>query len=386
MGITARGAWESVRWHFASLRLNPDADDFTVVGVGDMSGDVFGNGMLLSRHIKLVAAFDHRHVFIDPSPEPAVSFAERQRLFDLPRSSWADYDPSLISAGGGVWPRTAKSVPISAQARAALGLDDSVAALSPDELISTILRAPVDLLWSGGIGTYVKASSQTDADAGDRSNDAVRISAPSCGRGSSPRAATSGYPGRADRVRARRRPGEHRLHRQLGRRGHLRPRGQHQDPAGRRDRQRRDPADERGGLLHALTDEVAAHVLRHNDGQNMALTVGRYQAPRLLHVHARYLRQLARQNRVSLERDGLPGDKEIAARRSAGTGLDDARARPAARAHQDRRRAAGARLRPARRPRPAVRAGRATSRRRCGSGSLISSASTGCAGRSSPPR
>ena len=158
MGITARGAWESVRWHFASLRLNPDVDDFTVVGVGDMSGDVFGNGMLLSRHIKLVAAFDHRHVFLDPSPDPAASFAERQRLFDLPRSSWADYDPSLISAGGGVWPRTAKSVPISAQARAALGLDDAVAALSPDELISAILRAPVDLLWIGGIGTYVKAS------------------------------------------------------------------------------------------------------------------------------------------------------------------------------------------------------------------------------------
>ena len=124
MGITARGAWESVRWHFAALRLNPDTDDFTAVGIGDMSGDVFGNGMLLSRHIKLVAAFDHRHVFLDPDPDPAVSFAERQRLFDVPRSSWAEYDRALISAGGGVWPRSAKSVPISAQARAALGLDD----------------------------------------------------------------------------------------------------------------------------------------------------------------------------------------------------------------------------------------------------------------------
>ena len=123
MGITARGAWESVRWHFAALRLNPDTDDFTAVGIGDMSGDVFGNGMLLSRHTKLVAAFDHRHVFLDPDPDPAVSFAERQRLFDVPRSSWAEYDRALISAGGGVWPRSAKSVPVSAQARAALGLD-----------------------------------------------------------------------------------------------------------------------------------------------------------------------------------------------------------------------------------------------------------------------
>ena len=322
MGITARGAWESVRWHFASLRLNPDVNDFTVVGVGDMSGDVFGNGMLLSRHIKLVAAFDHRHVFIDPAPDPAASFAERQRLFDLPRSSWADYDPALISAGGGVWQRTAKSVPISAQARAALGLDESVVALSPDELISGILRAPVDLLWMGGIGTYVKSSTQTDADAGDRSNDAVRISAPEV------RARVVSEGGNLGLTQAGR------IEYALG--GGLVNTDFIDNSAGV------DTSDhevnikillagaiasgeiqpeDRGGLLHALTDEVAAHVLRHNDGQNMALAVGRYQAPRLLHVHARYLRQLARQSRVSLERDGLPGDKEIAARRSAGTGL-----------------------------------------------------------------
>ncbi len=322
MGITARGAWESVRWHFASLRLNPDTDDFTVVGVGDMSGDVFGNGMLLSRHIKLVAAFDHRHVFIDPSPDPTVSFAERQRLFDLPRSSWADYDPSLISRGGGVWPRSAKSVPISAQARGALGLDDSVSALSPDELISAILRAPVDLFWSGGIGTYVRASQQTDADAGDRSNDAVRISATEL------RARVVSEGGNLGLTQAAR------IEYALG--GGLVNTDFIDNSAGvdTSDHEVNIKillagaiasgeirTDERGGLLHGLTDEVAAHVLRHNDGQNMALAVGRYQAPRLLHVHARYLRQLARQNRVSLERDGLPGDKEIAARRSAGTGL-----------------------------------------------------------------
>ena len=243
MGITARGAWESVRWHFAALRLNPDTDDFTAVGIGDMSGDVFGNGMLLSRHMKLVAAFDHRHVFLDPDPDPAVSFAERQRLFDLPRSSWADYDTALISAGGGVWPRSAKSVPISAQARAALGLDDAVTALSPDELISAILRAPVDLLWNGGIGTYVKASHETHADAGDRSSDAVRVDAAEL------RARVVGEGGNLGLTQAARieyalgrRPDEHRLHRQLGRRGHLRPRGQHQDPAGRGDRRRRAAA------------------------------------------------------------------------------------------------------------------------------------------------
>ncbi|HYK31778.1 MAG TPA: NAD-glutamate dehydrogenase domain-containing protein, partial [Streptosporangiaceae bacterium] len=174
MGITARGAWESVKYHFRTLGVDVDQTDFTVAGIGDMSGDVFGNGMLLSAHIKLVAAFDHRHVFLDPDPDPALSFAERRRLFDQPRSSWADYDAGLISAGGGVWPRSAKSVPISPQASAALGLDSAVAALSPDEVISAILQAPVDLLWNGGIGTYVKASNQVHADAGDRSNDAVR--------------------------------------------------------------------------------------------------------------------------------------------------------------------------------------------------------------------
>ena len=322
MGITARGAWESVRWHFAALRLNPDTDDFTAVGIGDMSGDVFGNGMLLSRHVKLVAAFDHRHVFLDPDPDPAASFAERQRLFDLPRSSWADYDTALISAGGGVWPRSAKSVPISAQARAALGLDAAIIALSPDELISAILRAPVDLLWNGGIGTYVKASQETHADAGDRSSDAVRVDA------SSLRARVVAEGGNLGLTQAARieyalagglvntdfidnsagvDTSDHEVNIKILLAGaiaanELRP-------------------QERGTLLHAQTDEVAAHVLLHNDGQNMALAVARHQAPRLLHVHGRYLRQLLRENRVSLQTDGLPDEKEIAARRSAGTGL-----------------------------------------------------------------
>ena len=175
MGITARGAWESVTRHFRELGIDVQSQDFTVVGVGDMSGDVFGNGMLLSEHIRLVAAFDHRHVFVDPTPDAAASFAERRRLFGLQRSSWADYNRSRISAGGGVWPRTAKAIPVSGPMRTALGLPDDVDSLTPVELIRAILLAPVDLLFNGGIGTYVKASTESALDAGDKANDAVRV-------------------------------------------------------------------------------------------------------------------------------------------------------------------------------------------------------------------
>src|SRR5688500_12462368 len=171
MGITARSAWESVKRHFRELDVDIQTTDFTVVGIGDMSGDVFGNGMLLSEHIRLVAAFDHRHVFLDPDPDPARSYVERQRMFALPRSSWDDYDKSLISAGGGVHPRTAKSIPLTPQVRAALGIADDVVAFAPNELIRAILRARVDLLWNGGIGTYVKASTETHVDVGDKTND-----------------------------------------------------------------------------------------------------------------------------------------------------------------------------------------------------------------------
>src|SRR6266540_3288905 len=176
MGITARGAWKSVKRHFRVLDRDIQSEDFTTIGIGDMSGDVFGNGMLLSEHTRLVAAFDHRHVFVDPRPDAASSYVERRRLFELPRSSWDDYDRSLISKGGGVWPRGAKSVPVSAQMREALGIaDKSVTALAPTELIKTILKAPVDLLWNGGIGTYVKASAESQLDVGDKANDPVRV-------------------------------------------------------------------------------------------------------------------------------------------------------------------------------------------------------------------
>jgi glutamate dehydrogenase len=173
MGITARGAWESVKRHFRELGTDIQTTDFTVAGIGDMSGDVFGNGMLLSEHIKLLAAFNHMHVFLDPDPDPERSFAERKRLFELPRSSWSDYDELLISEGGGVFPRSAKSIKLSDQIREALDIDEHE--LAPSDLIQAILRAPVDLLWNGGIGTYVKASSEANAEAGDKANDPVRV-------------------------------------------------------------------------------------------------------------------------------------------------------------------------------------------------------------------
>ncbi len=322
MGITARGAWESVKWHFAALGLNPDTDDFTVVGVGDMSGDVFGNGMLLSEHIRLVAAFDHRHVFIDPSPDPEASFAERARMFALPRSSWADYDQALISPGGGVWPRTVKSVPVSPQARTALGIDATVSALSPDELISAILAAPVDLLWNGGIGTYVKAGSESHAEVGDRSNDAVRIDATRL------RARVIGEGGNLGLTQAAR------IEYSLG--GGLMNTDFIDNSAGVDTSDHevnikilladaiRDgviPASDRHQLLNEMTDEVASLVLRHNYGQNMALAVARSQASSLLHVHARYLRKLIRDKRLNAEQDTLPDEREIAERRSSGGGL-----------------------------------------------------------------
>jgi glutamate dehydrogenase len=322
MGITARGAWESVRYHFRTLGLDVDTDEFTVAGIGDMSGDVFGNGMLLSRKIKLVAAFDHRHIFLDPDPDPAASFAQRQRMFALPRSSWADYDSSLISAGGGVWPRTAKSVPVSPQVRTLLDLDDNVLTLTPGQLISAILAAPVDLLWNGGIGTYVKASAETHASVGDRSNDAIRIDAPQL------RAKVVGEGGnlgftQAARIEFARRGGlintdfidnsagvdtsDHEVNIKI-----LLGRSIHDGQL---------TMEQRDRLLHEMTDEVAALVLPHNYAQNVVLAAARAQASSMLHVHARLLRKLERDGKLRRRLEVLPGDKEIAERRAAGEGL-----------------------------------------------------------------
>jgi glutamate dehydrogenase len=173
MGITARGAWEAVKRHFREMGKDIQTEPFTVVGVGDMSGDVFGNGMLLSKAIKLVAAFDHRDIFIDPDPDPASSWVERDRMFKLPRSSWQDYDKSKISKGGGVFPRSAKSIELSPEIKAALDIQDDV--VDPATLMKAILLAPAELLYFGGIGTYVKAPHETDAQVGDKANDAIRV-------------------------------------------------------------------------------------------------------------------------------------------------------------------------------------------------------------------
>ncbi|MGO9159231.1 MAG: NAD-glutamate dehydrogenase, partial [Streptosporangiaceae bacterium] len=322
MGITARGGWESVRFHFRTLGIDVDVDDFTVVGIGDMSGDVFGNGMLLSRHIKLVAAFDHRHVFLDPEPDTEVGYAERQRLFQLPRSSWADYDTVLISAGGGVWPRSAKSVPLSPQARITLGLPDATTALSPDQLISAMLTAPADLLWNGGIGTYVKATRQAHADVGDRSTDAVRVDA------SQLRVKVIGEGGNLGLTQ------EARIEYALA--GGLVNTDFIDNSAGvdtsdhevnikiLLDGAIRDgelAPGERGSLLHQMTDEVGALVLVHNCQQNRALAASRSQAAQMLHVHSRYIRKLERDGRIRRRLEVLPGNRELAERRSAGTGL-----------------------------------------------------------------
>ncbi len=233
MGITARGAWESVRRHARVLGKDADVDELTTVGIGDMSGDVFGNGMLLSPHLKLVAAFDHRDIFLDPAPDPAVSFAERRRLFELPRSSWGDYNTGLISHGGGVHPRSSKSIPITPEVRIALDLDESVSALRPNELLTAILCAPVDLLWNGGIGTYVKATSETHEEVGDRANDGIRVD------GEQLRCRIVGEGGNLGLTQLARveyapsgRAGLHRCDRQLCRGRLQRPRGQHQDRAG----------------------------------------------------------------------------------------------------------------------------------------------------------
>ncbi len=322
MGITARGAWESVKFHFRTRGVDTDTDDFTVVGIGDMSGDVFGNGMLLSRHIKLVAAFDHRHVFLDPEPDPAVSFAERHRLFDLPRSTWADYNQALISAGGGLWPRSAKSIPLSPQVRDLLGLSAGETSMAPDALISAILAAPVDLLWNGGIGTYVKASSQSNADVGDRSNDAVRVDAAQL------RAKVVGEGGNLGLTQ------EARIEYALA--GGLVCTDFIDNSAGvdtsdhevnikilldAEVRSGNLTADGRNDLLQQMTSEVADQVLEHNYQQNRALAAAWAQSAQMLHVHARYIRKLERDGRIRRRLEVLPNDREIAERRSAGTGL-----------------------------------------------------------------
>jgi len=320
MAITARGAWESVKRHFRELGKNSQTEDFTVVGIGDMAGDVFGNGMLLSPHIKLIAAFNHLHIFIDPAPDPARSLEERQRLFGLPRSAWSDYNRELISAGGGVYSRRAKAITLGAEARAALGIEAEQ--LAPNELIQAILRAPVDLLWNGGIGTFVKAGSESHADVGDRSNDALRVDA-----------------------------GELRC-RVVGEGGNL---GFTQlarvEYARRGGRINTDAIDNSGGvdcsdhevnikilldqivaageltlkqrnrLLVDMTDEVASLVLNDNYLQPQAISIAVHHGPLLLDDHVRLIRLLEKEGRIKRKLESLPSDDDLAARDAAQEGL-----------------------------------------------------------------
>jgi glutamate dehydrogenase len=322
MGITARGAWESLRRHFRELGLDPDRDPFTCVGIGDMSGDVFGNGMLLSDKIRLIAAFDHRHVFLDPDPDPARSFAERKRLFALPRSSWDDYDRTLLSPGGGVWPRTAKNVPIGPEIRRALGLADGIRALAPNDLIKAILTAPVDVLWNGGIGTFVKARAESHADAADRTNDAVRVDAEDLRCKVVVEGGNLGFTQRARIVFARKGGrintdfidnsagvdcSDHEVNIKI-----LLGRAVAEGDLTRRQR------DE---LLRSMTDEVAELVLRDNVLQNLALSTAEATGPELLDAEQRLIRELEQLGRLDRALECLPDDVELARRRAAGEGL-----------------------------------------------------------------
>ncbi|MCW2808070.1 MAG: NAD-glutamate dehydrogenase [Marmoricola sp.] len=325
MGITARGAWVSVRRHFREMGVDCQAEEFTCVGIGDMSGDVFGNGMLCSETTRLVAAFDHRDIFVDPNPDASTSYAERKRLFDLPRSAWQDYEKSLISEGGGVWPRSAKSIPVSAQMREALGIEESdlkAGRLTPAELMRAILLAPVDLLWNGGIGTYVKSSSETHADAGDKANDAIRVN------GSDLRAKSVGEGGNLG----------------LTQRGRI-------EYAVRGGRLNTDFIDNSAGvdtsdhevnikilldrvvadgdltgkqrneLLASMTGEVAELVLADNYNQNLALASAVSLAPDLLHVHEDWMRTLERRGVLNRDLEALPARREVARKRERKEGL-----------------------------------------------------------------
>ena len=320
MGITARGAWESVKRHFREMGIDTQTAPFTVAGIGDMSGDVFGNGMLLSRHIRLVAAFDHRHIFLDPDPDAAASFAERERIFHLPRSSWIDYDANLISAGGGIYPRSAKSIPISPEVKRLLGI--GMDSLTPNELVNAILKASVDLLYNGGIGTYVKAVSESHAQVGDRANDAVRVN----GRDLRCKVVAEGgnlgctHLGRVEYARAGGRIYTDAIDNSAG----------------------VDTSDhevnikillglaitdgaltekQRDIQLAEMTDDVAALVLRDNYFQTQVLSVTGRIAPQLLDAQQRFIVFLEKSERLNRALEFLPSDEEIDERRHGDAGL-----------------------------------------------------------------
>ncbi len=320
MGITARGAWESVKRHFRELGLDTQSQDFTVVGIGDMSGDVFGNGMLRSRHIRLVAAFDHRHIFIDPNPDPETSFIERERIFALPRSSWADYDGKLISKGGGVWPRSAKLISLSTEARRALGIDFPT--LTSEALIRAILKAPVDLLYNGGIGTYAKAADESHAEVGDRANDAIRVNGAELRCRVIGEGGNLGFTqrGRIEFAMAGGRAYTDAIDNSAGvdcsdHEVNIKILLNIVEADGELTRKQRDQ------LLAAMTDEVAALVLRDNIQQTQILSVMASRSASLLDEQTRYMRQLEKAGRLNRALEYLPDDEELAECRTAHTGL-----------------------------------------------------------------
>jgi glutamate dehydrogenase len=319
LGVTARGTWVAVRRHFTELGIDPERDEFTAVGIGDMSGDVFGNGMLLSDRLRLLAAFDHRHIFLDPDPDPKTSLAERARLSAKPGSSWADYDRALISSGGGVYPRSGRSVAVSAQARVALGVEAE--ALSTDELVQAILRAPVDLLWNGGIGTYVRASHETDADVADRGNDRVRITADqlrcrvvgeggNLGLSQEARIEYSLAGGFVNADFIDNAAGVNTSDREVN----LKILLGSVERAGLIDRA------ERNRLLQAAADEVVRDVLLDSERQALAISIAEGYGVTVLDRHDQVMHNFA-QHGLDRVREHLPEAEEIERRRAAGRGL-----------------------------------------------------------------
>ncbi|MBV9330042.1 MAG: NAD-glutamate dehydrogenase, partial [Alphaproteobacteria bacterium] len=320
MGITARGAWEAVKRHFRELGKDIASENFTCIGVGDMSGDVFGNAMLLSTETRLVAAFDHRHIFIDPDPDPTRSFAERRRMFELPRSSWADYGRELISKGGGVFARSLKEIALTAEVKALTGL--TADKTTPAQLIRALLAAPVDLLFFGGIGTFVKARAQSDAEAGDRTNDAVRINAADIRARVIGEGANLGVtqPGRVEFAQGGGRintdavdnsagvdTSDHEVNLKILLSGPLR-RG-------------KLTAKARNTLLDEMEDDVAKHVLADNYDQTLAISVAEMRASKDLDAHGRYMRDLEARAKLDRSVEFLPDDAGLRARAQRGEGL-----------------------------------------------------------------
>jgi len=320
MGITAKGAWVAVQRHFLEMGIDVQSDPITVAGVGDMSGDVFGNGMLLSKAIKLVAAFDHRHIFIDPDPDPATTWKERQRMFKLPRSSWDDYDRKLLSKGGGVFPRSQKSIELSAEARKALGID--APSVDPATLMNAILKAPVDLIWFGGIGTYVKASAQSNADVGDPANDAIRVDgaeirARAIGEGANLGVTQAGRiefsekGGRINTDFIDNSAGVDCSDKEVN----------IKIPLNREMTEGRLSFEKRNALLAKMTDEVAEMVLEDNRLQTLALSIAESAGPVGLPAFVRTIELLEAGGRLDRKVEGLLSSEELLRRGQENRGL-----------------------------------------------------------------